>query len=118
MAEIGLMIEGQDGTNWTRWRRLLDAAERLGFASVSRSDHFTNARPPDKDSLELWASLTYAASHTERIEFGPLVTPVTFRHPTITVWVVEPALMSRVAVSTKAEQLGPKMTHPCPGFLL
>lgn len=84
VTQIGLMIEGQDGLNWTRWRRLLDAAEELGFAFVFRSDHFTNSAPPDKDSLELWASLTYAAGHTRRIEFGPLVSPVTFRHPSIT----------------------------------
>ena len=85
MTQIGLMIEGQDGLNWTRWQRLLQAAEDLGFQCLFRSDHYTNTGPPDKDSLELWVSLTYAASHTRRIEFGPLVTPVTFRHPTMTV---------------------------------
>jgi F420-dependent oxidoreductase-like protein len=84
MVQIGLMIEGQDGLNWNRWMYILRAAEELPFAFVFRSDHFTNSSPPDKDSLELWTSLTYAASHTERIEFGPLVSPVTFRHPSIT----------------------------------
>jgi F420-dependent oxidoreductase-like protein len=84
MVQIGLMIEGQDGLNWNRWVHILRAAEELPFAFVFRSDHFTNPSPPDKDSLELWTSLTYAASHTERIEFGPLVAPVTFRHPSIT----------------------------------
>ncbi|HEY8684801.1 MAG TPA: TIGR03560 family F420-dependent LLM class oxidoreductase [Chloroflexota bacterium] len=84
MVQIGLMIEGQDGLNWNRWMHILRAAEELPFAFVFRSDHFTNPSPPDKDSLELWTSLTYAASHTERIEFGPLVSPVTFRHPSIT----------------------------------
>lgn len=82
--QIALMIEGQDGLTWPRWTRILQAAEDLGFAAVFRSDHFTNPQPPDKPSLELWVSLTYAASQTERIEFGPLVTPVTFRHPSIT----------------------------------
>jgi F420-dependent oxidoreductase-like protein len=84
MVQIGLMIEGQDGLNWNRWMHILRAAEELPFAFVFRSDHFTNPSPPDQDSLELWTSLTYAASHTERIEFGPLVSPVTFRHPSIT----------------------------------
>jgi F420-dependent oxidoreductase-like protein len=78
------MIEGQDGLNWDRWKRLLKLTEDGGFQCVFRSDHYTNAGPPDKDSLELWVALTYAASYTNRIEFGPLVTPVTFRHPTIT----------------------------------
>lgn len=85
MTQIGIMIEGQDGANWTRWGRILQTAEDFGYQCVFRSDHFTNASGPDKDSLELWVSLTYAATLTKRIEFGPLVTPVTFRHPAITV---------------------------------
>jgi F420-dependent oxidoreductase-like protein len=60
------------------------AVEDLGFAGLYRSDHFTNADAPDKDSLELWTSLTWLASHTKRIEFGPLVSPVSVRHPVLT----------------------------------
>ncbi|MGI8968051.1 MAG: hypothetical protein ACR2GA_02965, partial [Chloroflexota bacterium] len=41
-VQIGLMIEGQNGLTWERWRRILQAAEELGFGSVFRSDHFTN----------------------------------------------------------------------------
>jgi alkanesulfonate monooxygenase SsuD/methylene tetrahydromethanopterin reductase-like flavin-dependent oxidoreductase (luciferase family) len=33
------------------------------------------------ESLELWTSLTWLAGNTKRIEFGPLVTPFSFRHP-------------------------------------
>jgi F420-dependent oxidoreductase-like protein len=78
------MIEGQMGLNWARWKRVLETAERCGYQCVFRSDHFTNPAPPDLDSLELFTSLTYAATHTRRIEFGSLVAPVTFRHPTMT----------------------------------
>lgn len=85
MTQIGIMIEGQMGLNWDRWRRILQTAEDSGFQCVFRSDHFTNPQGPDQDSLELWASLTFAATHTSRIEFGPLVAPVTFRHPAMTV---------------------------------
>jgi F420-dependent oxidoreductase-like protein len=84
MLDIAIMIEGQDGLNWPRWKRLARAVEDLGFAGLYRSDHFTNARPPDKDSLELWVSLTWLATATSRIEFGPLVSPVSFRHPSFT----------------------------------
>ncbi len=83
-AQIGLMVEGQMGLNWTRWRRVLAMAERTGYQCVFRSDHFTNAQAPDLDSLELFTSLTFAAMHTTRIEFGSLVAPVTFRHPMMT----------------------------------
>lgn len=84
MIEVAIMIEGQDGLNWTRWQRIARAVEDLGYVGLYRSDHFTNASPPDLDSLELWVSLTWLASHTQRIEFGPLVSPVSFRHPTMT----------------------------------
>lgn len=82
-VQIGLMIEGQWGLTWERWRRLLRFAEERGFQCVFRSDHFTIG-PPDEDSLETWVSLTDAASQTKRIEFGPLVAPTTFRHPALT----------------------------------
>ncbi|MGD8806998.1 MAG: LLM class F420-dependent oxidoreductase [Chloroflexota bacterium] len=84
MLEVAIMIEGQDGLNWPRWQRLARAVEELGFVGLYRSDHYTNANPPDKDSLELWVSLAWLADNTQRIEFGPLVSPVSFRHPTMT----------------------------------
>src|SRR5947208_3886962 len=84
MTDIGVMIEGQQGLTWPRWEAILRTAEEMGFAAVFRSDHYTDPQPPDRASLELWASLTHAAGHTQRIEFGCLVTPVTFRHPTMT----------------------------------
>lgn len=84
MLEIAIMLEGQNGLTWPRWQNIARAVEDLGFAGLYRSDHFTNAEPPDKDSLELWVSLTWLASHTQRIEFGPLVSPFSFRHPALT----------------------------------
>jgi F420-dependent oxidoreductase-like protein len=86
VLEVAIMIEGQDGINWDRWKRLGRAAEDLGYAGLYRSDHFTEPRGPLKEALELWASLTWLADNTERIEFGPLVSPVSFRHPVITAW--------------------------------
>ncbi|HXG36792.1 MAG TPA: TIGR03560 family F420-dependent LLM class oxidoreductase [Dehalococcoidia bacterium] len=79
--DIAIMIEGQNGLNWPRWQRIVRAVEDLGFAGLFRSDHVTNPRPPDLDSLELWTSLTWAASNTSRIQFGPLVTPASLHHP-------------------------------------
>ncbi len=79
--DIAIMIEGQNGLNWPRWKRIAKLVEELGFAGLYRSDHFTNTRAPDIDSLDLWISLTWLAANTGRIEFGPLVTPFSFRHP-------------------------------------
>lgn len=82
--EIALMVEGQNGLTWPRWQAIAALAEQVGCAGLYRSDHFTNANPPDVESLELWTSLTWLASHTRRLEFGPLVSPVSFRHPALT----------------------------------
>ena len=84
MIEVAIMLEGQNGLTWQRWQRIAHAVEDLGFVGLYRSDHYTNANPPDIESLELWVSLTWLASHTSRIEFGPMVSPVSFRQPTMT----------------------------------
>jgi F420-dependent oxidoreductase-like protein len=84
MIEVAIMIEGQNGLNWDRWQRIAATVEACGYIGLFRSDHYTNSNPPDLDSLECWVSLTWLASNTRRIEFGPLVTPVSFRHPSHT----------------------------------
>lgn len=86
MLDVSLMIEAQDGLTWPRLRRLAEAAEGLGFAGLYRSDHFTNPEGPVKPALELWTSMTWLAGHTERIAFGPVVSPVSFRDPVVTAW--------------------------------
>ena len=81
--DIAIMIEGQNGLNWARWKAIAGAVESLGFAGLYRSDHYTNPDLPELDSLELWVSLTWLADNTERIEFGQLVSPLSFREPTM-----------------------------------
>ncbi len=88
--DIGIMIEGQNGLNWPRWQRIAHAVEDLGFPALHRSDHFTNLEPPDKDSLECWTSLTWLATNTKKLEFGPLVSPFSFRNP---------AMLARMAIA-------------------
>ncbi len=81
MVAVSIMIEGQDGLTWPIWKRLVAEVEQLGFVGLFRSDHFTNAQPPDKASLEMIVSLSYLAAATQRIHFGPMVAPLSFRHP-------------------------------------
>ncbi len=83
MVAISIQIEGQNGLTWLHWKRLVSEVEDLGFAGLFRSDHFTNAQPPDKDSLEMIVSLAYLADHSQHIHFGPLVSPISFRDPTL-----------------------------------
>jgi len=84
VAKIGIMIEGQEGLNWERWRRICHDAETLGFDSLRRSDHlFSVFKVPGRDCIECWTSLALAAEWTTRIEFGPMVSPMTFRPPAV-----------------------------------
>lgn len=84
--EVSIMIEGQQGLSWPRWQRLVRAAEDLGFDGLYRSDHFVDPSGPYQDALELWVSFTWLAANTQRIQFGPMVSPVSFRDPVITAW--------------------------------
>ena len=82
--QLAVMIEGQEGLTWERWRALARAVEDSGYAGLYRSDHLTGLfGDPARPSLDTWASLTWLASHTERIRFGPLVCPLTFYHPAL-----------------------------------
>lgn len=77
--QIGLMVEGQNGLTWERWSHILALAERLGFPTIFRSDHYFIGQ--QQDSLEAYLSFVMAASKTKTIRFGPLVSPITFRSP-------------------------------------
>jgi alkanesulfonate monooxygenase SsuD/methylene tetrahydromethanopterin reductase-like flavin-dependent oxidoreductase (luciferase family) len=84
MTAIGIMIEGQEGLSWERWRRICHDTDTLGFASLRRSDHLVSlAGDPERDCVECWTSLALAAEWTKRIELGPMVTPMTFRPPSV-----------------------------------
>jgi hypothetical protein len=43
MLEVAIIIEGQDGIGWDRWKGLGLAVEDLVYAGLYRSDHFTEA---------------------------------------------------------------------------
>lgn len=79
-----LMIEGQEGVTWEQWLALAQAAERLGFDALFRSDHYFSARGVGgQGSTDAWALLAALAARTERIRLGTLVSPVTFRLPSV-----------------------------------
>jgi len=84
MAKIGIMIEGQEGLTWERWRHICSDADSLGFDSLRRSEHFFSVMGEvDRDCIECWTSLALAAEWTKTIEFGTMVSPMTFRPPAL-----------------------------------
>jgi F420-dependent oxidoreductase-like protein len=82
--DIALMFEAQEGLDWDAWGRLARAAEDGGFHGLYRSDHLTGLfGASERASLDCWASLTWLATATRRVRFGPLVCPLTFYHPAL-----------------------------------
>jgi alkanesulfonate monooxygenase SsuD/methylene tetrahydromethanopterin reductase-like flavin-dependent oxidoreductase (luciferase family) len=82
--EIGLMVEGQEGVSWPQWLNLARAAEESSFAFLYRSDHYLSEHPgSNRDSLDAWGTICGLAAVTSRIRLGTLVSPVTFRHPSV-----------------------------------
>jgi F420-dependent oxidoreductase-like protein len=82
--QVCLMIEGQEGVTWEQWVALADACERGGIEGLFRSDHYLSIREDvDLGSLDAWTTLAGLAARTERIRLGTLVSPATFRHPSV-----------------------------------
>jgi alkanesulfonate monooxygenase SsuD/methylene tetrahydromethanopterin reductase-like flavin-dependent oxidoreductase (luciferase family) len=77
---VSILAEGNFGLNWPRWKRLVDEIEKMGFAGLYCADHFITPGPP-ADSLDLMVALSYLADHSQRLHFGSLVAPLSFRDP-------------------------------------
>src|SRR5215831_1541263 len=73
MVALSVQIEIAGGLNWPRWKRLVREVDHLGYSG----------------SLEIIVAFTYLADHSQRLEFGSLVSPVSFRHP---VWLARQAM--------------------------
>jgi F420-dependent oxidoreductase-like protein len=79
-----LMIEGQEGVTWEQWKALAGACENGGFEGLFRSDHYgTLMAEQQRGSLDAWTTLGSLAAITSRIRLGTLVSPATFRHPSV-----------------------------------
>jgi F420-dependent oxidoreductase-like protein len=81
---VCLMIEGQEGVTWDQWRALAATAEDAGFEALFRSDHYESlGGGANTGSLDAWSTINALAALTSRIRLGTLVSPGTFRHPSV-----------------------------------
>ncbi len=79
---VCLMVEGQEGVSWDQWVAVALAAEEAGLEALFRSDHYLSfSHPRERVVLDAWATIAGLAAVTERIHFGTMVSPATFRHP-------------------------------------
>ena len=79
------MIEGQEGVTWPQWRALAAACEEHGIPTLFRSDHYQNldGQHPERGALDAWGTTNALAALTTRLRLGTLVSPASFRHPSV-----------------------------------
>ncbi len=78
------MIEGQEGVSWDQWLDLAEACERHGVETLFRSDHYLSGTDEgERAALDAWTTLAGLAARTTQLRLGTLVSPVTFRHPSL-----------------------------------
>src|SRR4051812_22818713 len=78
------MVEGQEGVEWADWVALARACERLGFDALFRSDHYLSVGGrAERGSLDAWGTVSALAAITTKLRLGTLVSPATFRHPSV-----------------------------------
>jgi alkanesulfonate monooxygenase SsuD/methylene tetrahydromethanopterin reductase-like flavin-dependent oxidoreductase (luciferase family) len=82
--KVCLMIEGQEGVTWPQWVALARAAEEAQLDALFRSDHYRAiGRGDPNGALDAWGTICALAAITSTIRLGTLVTPVTFRKPSV-----------------------------------
>jgi F420-dependent oxidoreductase-like protein len=84
-VDLCLMIEGQEGVTWPQWRDLAAACEQHGISTLFRSDHYQNldGQHPERGSLDAWGTINALATITTKLRLGTLVSPASFRHPSV-----------------------------------
>jgi alkanesulfonate monooxygenase SsuD/methylene tetrahydromethanopterin reductase-like flavin-dependent oxidoreductase (luciferase family) len=77
------MVEGQEGVSWDEWLALAEACEKHGIEAMFRSDHYLSLTDPSRPATDAWTLLGALAARTSTLRLGTLVSPVTFRHPSV-----------------------------------
>jgi alkanesulfonate monooxygenase SsuD/methylene tetrahydromethanopterin reductase-like flavin-dependent oxidoreductase (luciferase family) len=82
-VRLALMIEGQEGVTWDDWVALAAACGEHGVEALFRSDHYISGFDESRPVLDAWATIAGLAARTTKLELGTLVSPGTFRHPSL-----------------------------------
>jgi alkanesulfonate monooxygenase SsuD/methylene tetrahydromethanopterin reductase-like flavin-dependent oxidoreductase (luciferase family) len=82
--ELSIAIEVQEGVTWEDWTAVAAACEEHGVGSLYSSDHYlSTAGTTERGSLDAWGVICGLAAVTSRLRLGTLVSPTTFRHPSV-----------------------------------
>jgi len=78
------MIEGQEGVSWDQWCALAGACEEYGVGTLFRSDHYISQSDESANvAHDAWTTLAALAARTTTLRLGTLVSPATFRQPSL-----------------------------------
>ncbi len=78
------MIEGQEDVTWEDWLAIARACESSGVRTLFRSDHYLSVEDRrERGSLDALSTLAALAAVTETLRLGTMVSPATFRHPSV-----------------------------------
>jgi alkanesulfonate monooxygenase SsuD/methylene tetrahydromethanopterin reductase-like flavin-dependent oxidoreductase (luciferase family) len=84
LVKLGVSIEIQEGLSYAETLALARAAENAGFDAALLAEHYCASSGMDEAlAADAWVYLSALARETERIRLGTLVSPVTFRHPSV-----------------------------------
>jgi F420-dependent oxidoreductase-like protein len=79
-----VMVEGQEGVTWDDWLGLARVSEEYGYEALFRSDHYGPVMgAEERGSLDAWTTIAALAAVTSTVRLGTLVSPATFRHPSV-----------------------------------
>jgi alkanesulfonate monooxygenase SsuD/methylene tetrahydromethanopterin reductase-like flavin-dependent oxidoreductase (luciferase family) len=79
-----VMIEGQEGVTWPQWQAIAAACEKHEIPALFRSDHYLPLEGHhERGVLDAWGTVCALAATTTRLRLGTLVSPATFRHPSL-----------------------------------
>ena len=99
--EVCLMIEGQEDVTWEDWVAMAAACEEHGIGTLFRSDHYLSVDDRrERGSLDAWATIAAWRRSPRRLRLGTLVSPATFRHPSVLAKSWSPPTTSPVAGSS------------------
>jgi F420-dependent oxidoreductase-like protein len=81
---VALMIEGQEDVTWEDWVALAETCERSGIEALFRSDHYLSVSGAhERGALDAWGTINALAARTSTLRLGTLVSPTSFRHPSV-----------------------------------
>jgi alkanesulfonate monooxygenase SsuD/methylene tetrahydromethanopterin reductase-like flavin-dependent oxidoreductase (luciferase family) len=81
--DVAVMVDGQENVSWDQWRAIALECESGGYQALFAADHYASVYDPGRAALDAWGVVTGLSALTKLIRLGVLVSPPTFRHPSV-----------------------------------